>query len=139
VRELQAAPLGVACGGDDPRLRSGGIGGLEIGLRDDDAIDDLRFLLIVALAVREVVFLRHRARRLEDGVVDLAALLGEARTRGQRLDVEELVEEELEIARMQELAHGEYAMQSISTRSPSPGSPAAWMVVRAGRWSPNTR
>ena len=24
-------------------------------------------------------------------------------------------------------------MQSISTRNPSPGSPAAWMVVRAGR------
>ena len=28
-------------------------------------------------------------------------------------------------------------MASISTRSPSPGSPATCTVVRAGRWSPN--
>ena len=28
-------------------------------------------------------------------------------------------------------------MQSISTRNPSPGRPAAWIVVRAGRCSPN--
>jgi len=33
-------------------------------------------------------------------------------------------------------ADGTYAMQSISTRSPTPGSAAAWIVVRAGRWSP---
>jgi hypothetical protein len=37
------------------------------------------------------------------------------------------------------LLHGTYAMQSISTRRPSPGRPAAWIVVRAGRWSPNIR
>ena len=36
-------------------------------------------------------------------------------------------------------AQGTYAMQSISTRSPSPGSAAAWIVVRAGRCSPNIR
>ena len=29
-------------------------------------------------------------------------------------------------------AAGMYAMQSISTRRPSPGSAAAWIVVRAG-------
>src|ERR1019366_6584634 len=34
---------------------------------------------------------------------------------------------------------GTYAIASISTSSPSPGSPATCTVVRAGRWSPNIR
>ena len=36
-------------------------------------------------------------------------------------------------------AHGTYAMASISTRSPGPGSPATCTVVRAGRCPPNMR
>lgn len=36
-------------------------------------------------------------------------------------------------------AYGTYAIQSISTRSPLPGSFAAWTVVRAGLWPPNIR
>jgi len=34
---------------------------------------------------------------------------------------------------------GTYAIASISTRNAACGSAAAWIVVRAGRWSPNTR
>ncbi len=103
--ELQAAALGIVRGGDDPRLGRGRVRGLELRLRDDHAVDDLGLLLVVPLSVRRVVALRDLARRLEHGVVDLPILLGEARARGQRLDVEEFVEEEVEIAGIQEFAH----------------------------------
>ena len=63
-------------------------------------------MLVVVLPERGVVLIGHAARRVEHGVVDLTTLSGEARATGERVHVEQFVEQEVEVARFDPEGHG---------------------------------
>ena len=98
VWQLHSAARLIVRGGDNPRLRGGIPRPLQVGLQHDSPVHHVRFFLIVPLPVRRVMLLGDRPGSVDDGVVDLAGLVGEAGALHEGLGPEEFVEEEIEVA-----------------------------------------
>ena len=106
VGQLHAAARLVVRARDQPRLGHRVPALLEARRGDDHTVHQLGLMLVVVLPERGVVLIGHAARRVEHGVVDLTTLSGEARATGERVHVEQFVEQEVEVARFDPEGHG---------------------------------
>ena len=140
--QLHAADLVVHAGTEQPALGEPAQRRGDLVVQDDAAVDELRLLAVVAAVVRREVAGRDLLGQVEDGVEGLAGVLGEARARGQRLDVEPLVEQEVEVtAGQQERGHARQAtdvVEMLSRRSGRRSPRAAGRRDRCGGRTPRS-
>ena len=106
VRQLHAAVLLVERAGHQPRVGEDLQGLRDLGDHLDLAVDEPRLVLVGLPVVRREVLGGDLLGEIEDGVERLPGVLGEPRPLGQRLDVQPLVEQEVEVAAGQDQRRG---------------------------------